>query len=303
MVRLTVLPMSIRFWLLGSMPIGALLACDKGGDSAGSETDADTDTDSDSDTDSDTDTDTDTDADTDTDTDTDSDSDADTDTGPSAEGWDADAIMVDASFGYDATTGELLAISNGKTSYEPVVYFGLLNYDDWWSPSPSQYCFVGWDVAGVPTPAAGFSDFWMSIDLVGVPMTFDDPHGFCEGMSTIFGDARGAKESLEDFIDSQDFAFGIHSLADVDPITCGRWVMHYGIYGGRCVYMDFMAAGAFSSSLTKWEPLDADVMLAYEVDSSTWPYSLVGWHDVSSVTTLPTGFYDLDALHIYGSGF
>jgi hypothetical protein len=196
------------------------------------------------------------------------------------------------------------------------VYFTLLNFDDViTSSTPTQYCFVLWDVTGVPTPAAEFKSFWTSIDLVGLPMTFDDgTDGNCEGMSTIFGDARGSKESLEAFVDSQDFAFGIHSIDDVDSLIISDWRSLWStagydkIYGSWRSVESTIAAGAFSASITKWVPGDADVMVAFEVDSSTWTLSLDGSGslvplDISSATALPTGFYSSIPMYYYGSGF
>jgi hypothetical protein len=293
-------------------------ACDGKDDSARAETDADTDTDTDSDTDADTDTDTDADTDTDTDTDadTDTDTDSDTDTGVVKESWDADTITVDATFGYDESTGELVAASYGKTTLDPLVYFTLYNYDDVSkSAAPTQYCFVLWDVAGVPTAAAEFKSFWMSVDLVGMPMTFDDGKGGnCEGLSTLWGDARGSTESLEDFIDSQDFAFGIHSIDDVDSTIISDWRSYWvsggldKLYGSWRSVEPTIAAGAFSASITKWAPGEADVMFAYEIDSSTWALSTdksgsVVPLDVSGATAPPTAYYESLGMYAYGTGF
>src|SRR5213075_2524825 len=157
--------------------------------------------------------------------------------------------------------------------------------------------------------------FWMSIDLVGMPMTFDEgTDGNCEGLSTIFGDGRGTKETLEDFIDSQDFAFGIHSLADVDSTIISDWRSDWSTAGYDTTYgawrdvNSYMSSAAFTASLVKWVPSDADVVFGYELDSSTWTLSLDTSGapvliDVSSATALPTGYFDTVPLYYYGSGF
>jgi hypothetical protein len=173
----------------------------------------------------------------------------------------------------------------------------------------------------VPTPAAGFDDFWVSIDLVGVPMTFDDGvYGNCAGMS-IFGDVRGAEESLEDFIDSQDFAFGIHSaighlptdiFTDWDWSIPGWFLPWKDLSGSSYPITAFAAAGAFSSSFTKWTPQDASVLLACDVvlDSTTWTIehptkgsSMRDPHEMRGTTEMPTAFYESAAVDSYGTGF
>jgi hypothetical protein len=212
-------------------------------------------------------------------------------------------VQIDAQFGYDAAKGELVPVGSGSGSLDvvPVVRAMLFNYDDWFfSLTPTEYCFVLWDVSGVPTADPDFKDFWWSIDLVGVPITFDKS-GDCEGMLGMFALTRG-KDRLEDFVDRLQFGYGIHSVDDADAGVISDWELFWPKYGFDKTFgvdwddfVPYTAVGAFN--MAGLSPIDADLVPAYQVDETTWEVSVDSagrptWLDISGETSAPTAYYE-----------
>jgi hypothetical protein len=281
----------------------AMTACADGDDSSGNgggdESDADTDADGDTDTD------TDTDADTDTDTDTDTD----------VQGWVADTIQVDASFGYEEGTGIRTMTFDG-TELGNVVAATVLNYADYTgSGNPTQFCFVTWTLQEGPIVSNGDfpGEYWVSFDLSSASLSYSGeslggPVGDCEGMETFMGRARGDTD-LASFVATWDVGFGIESLQDLDGTTLNDWRSNVWPdtfaedYGPWNQISPGLAAGSFT--MLGSAPNEADVMLAYSVDEN----GAIDYDPETKTTTLvtmtglsaaPTAYYQSLVMYAFG---
>jgi hypothetical protein len=283
----------------------AFVSCADGDDSSGNggggdESDADTDADSDTDTDSDAD------ADTDTDTDTD------------VQGWDADTIQVDASFGYDAGTGTIQTMTFDGTALPNAISATIVNLADVSSSSnPTQFCFFTWTLPEGAIAANGdfTSEYWLSFDLTDADFSYSGvttatgPVGDCDGIASFMGTPRGAAD-LATFAETFGIGFGLQSLQDVDAATINDWrsniwpTTYAGTYGPWNGISAGLAAGSFTTIGTA--PIEADVMLAYEVDPDTWALT---YDEKTKTTTLvtmtgltaaPTAFYSSLVMYAFG---
>jgi hypothetical protein len=286
----------------------AMVSCAKGDDSAGTGDDGGGDeSDADTDADSDTDTDADTDADTDTDTDADTD----------VQGWDADAIQVDASFGFDAAAGTIQTMTYNGAALPNSVSATVYNQADLGTTNPSQFCFVTWTLPEGAIAANGDfpAEFWMSFDLSDAAISYSGvttatgPKGNCEGMQSFLGVARGSAD-LASFAATFGIGFGVQSLQDVPTATVNDWrsntwpANYAATYGAWNALSAAFAAGSFT--LQGSAPNDADVMYAYEVDSKSWDVPFdpkTGVSNLVSMTGLtapPTGYYQSLAMYSLG---
>ncbi len=285
-----------------------MVACSGNGSDSngggGGEADADTDADSDTDTDADSDADSDTDTDTDTDTD--------------VQGWVADTIQVEASFGYDEATGEIRTMTFDGVTLDNYVTATVLNYEDFTTnPNGTQFCFVAWTLPDGPvaTNAAFPSEYWFSFDLSEVELTYSGGSttgqvGDCENMGTFMGNSRGSAD-LASFLETFDIGFGIQSLQDLDGTTLNDWRSNIWqsqgyekFYGAWNQLSGGFAAASFT--MLGSAPNEADLMLAYEVDPKT---GAVSWDEKTSSSTLvsltgltdaPTAYYQSLVMYAFG---
>ena len=281
----------------------AMVSCAEGDDSSasgdgggGDESDADTDADSDTDTDSD----------------TDADTDADTDV---QQGWDADTLQVDASFGFDAATGTIRTMTYLGSALPNAVSATIYNSADLATASPTQFCFVTWTLpeGAFATNGDFTSEYWMSFDLSDADITYSGvtagPQGDCEGMQSFLGTARGSAD-LASFAATFGIGFGVQSLADVATATVQDWRSNtwpanyaatYGAWNG--VSAGF-AAGSFTMQGSA--PNEADVMIAFVVDEKSWDVPVdpkTGTSNLVPMTGLtapPTGYYQSLAMYALG---
>jgi hypothetical protein len=230
----------------------------------------------------------------------------------SASGWHADTVAFQASFAYDAATGQLVPASMGSTAVDPTVVFFLADWDDYnESPSPTHYCFVTWDVRGSPAPVATYENYWLSLDLVGLPRTYDTSVGDCEGMQSAFAQDRGSA-TLDDLVDSLAFSIGVRSLDDTsendlefwEEIWSSYW-SYDATYGSWDSYEPYMAAGAFANTFTKGVPYEASVVLPFVVDETTWAVRTdesgeTTPVDLTGASALPTAFYHSMSMYYVG---
>ena len=284
----------------------AMASCAEGDDSSGNgggggdESDADTDADSDADTDADSDADTDADSDTD------------------VQGWDADTIQIDASFGYDAATGTIRTIAFDGSALPNAVSATIVNLADVSTANPTQFCFVTWTLPEGAIAANGdfpTDEYWLSFDLSDTAVSFSGvttaggPVGDCEGMQSFMGTPRGEAD-LAAFAETFGIGFGLQSLQGVDAATLNDWrsniwpSTYASTWGAWNQLSAGFAAGSFTTLGTV--PIEADVMLAYEVDPKTWELSFDAESDTSTIvsmtglTAAPTAFYSSFVMYSFG---
>jgi hypothetical protein len=287
----------------------AMVSCAKGDDSSGNGDDgagdggggdeSDADTDADSDTDSDSDTDADTDADTDV-----------------QQGWDADTLQVDASFGFDATTGTIHTMTYLGSTLANTVSATIYNAADLATANPTQFCFVTWTLpeGAIAANGAFTGEYWMSFDLSDADITYTGatsaggPTGDCEGMQSFLGTARGSAD-LESFAATFGIGFGVQSLADVATAIVTDWrtntwpTIYAPTYGAWNTFSPAFAAGSFTMQGST--PNETDLMMAFVVDEESWDVPSDPKTGVSNLVTMtgltapPTGYYQSLAMYSF----
>jgi hypothetical protein len=281
----------------------AMVSCAEGDDSSGNgdgggvgdESDADTDADSDTDTDADTDADSDTDV----------------------QGWDADTIQVDASFGFDAATGTIHTMTYGGATLPNAVSATIYNSADLGTANPTQFCFVTWTLPEGAFASNGdfpAAEYWTSFDLGGAQITYSGvtsatgPKGDCEGMQSFLGSSRGSAD-LASFAATFGIGFGVQSIANVPTATVNDWrsnswpANYAATYGAWNSISAAFAAGSFTVQGST--PNQADVMIAFVVDEKSWdvPIDDAGASTLVPMTGLtapPTGYYQSLAMYSLG---
>ena len=234
---------------------------------------------------------------TDSESDADTDSDTDTDTDTDADSWDADVIMVDAWFGYDAETGTIVQGIVDGDAQQNLILATIANHANLMTGTPSQYCFVSWPIPDGTVAAndAFDSSYWLSFDLSQAPVTLWD-EGDCDHLGSFMGMPRGSKD-LVDFAAEFGMGFGVKSIAAVDPDALEEW---QGIWSDgqdepwADAYSTF-AGGAFT--MLDRPPGDADIMFALEMDPETRAVDVdfqagTGTYlDLATSGFAPTGWY------------
>jgi hypothetical protein len=166
-------------------------------------------------------------------------------------------------------------------------------------------------VTGAPTPDPDLPDFWLSIDLVGVPVTFVSAGGGdCEGMGSVLTIARGSS-TLEDFFDDLELGFGIRAIDDADPTIVAEWektwdATYSKTYGAWDDILPYTAAGAFSMGTDG--PHDVCLAPTYWLEAGSWQVQLDPWGsaerlDISGATSAPTAYYETMSVYLYRTGF
>ncbi len=249
------------------------------------------------------------DADTDTDSDSDSDSDADTDTDSDADLWDADAIMVDAWFGYDAETGTIeTAYVDGKPQLNSVLATVFNLHDLSTSSAPSMYCFIDWAIPDGEIAANDEfgSDYWLSFDLSQAEISTRGD-GDCDHLGSFMGMPRDGAP-LAEFAAEFGLGFGTKPIDAVDGAVLEDWEEawskgHPDSEPWEDEYRTF-AGGAFN--MYGQTPADADIMLAFEMDPETRevdidPETMAGASiDLATQGFAPTGWYVSLVMYYYG---
>ena len=254
-----------------ALAAGALACSDDGGDSTVVPSESDTDTDTDSDTDTDTDTD--------------------------ADLWDADVIMVDAWFGYDAETGTIVKGVVDGEEHANLILATIANYANLFTPSPTQYCFVSWAIpdGAIATNEAFDSTYWLSFDLSQAPVSLWDD-GDCDHLDSFMGMPRGSKDVV-DFAAEFGMGFGMKPIDAVAPAALDDWEETWSKGQDESwddAYPPF-AGGAFT--MLGQPPDDADIMLALAMDPKTREVDVdfeagTGTYlDLATKGFAPTGWY------------
>src|SRR5436190_5662582 len=162
--------------------------------------------------------DTDADSDTDTDADADADTDADTD---AQQAWQADYIMIDAGFAYDAPTGQIVTATLDGNQYQSAVTALVVDWADYTtSAQPTKFCLIDW---AIPEGAIAANDdfaasqYWLSFDLSDAVVTSTDVSPFgdvgdCDHLESILGETRGTM-SVADLAQTLDIGVGVESLS------------------------------------------------------------------------------------------
>jgi len=263
---------------MGRMFVVALAAaCSNGGDSAIEESESDADTDTDSDTDTDTD----------------------------ADLWDADVIMVDAWFGYDADTGTVVQGIVDGDAQPNLILATIANHANLMTGSPTQYCFVSWPIpdGAIAANDAFDSSYWLSFDLSEAPVTLWD-EGDCEHLGSFMGMPRGSKDVV-DFASEFGMGFGVKSIGAVDPAALAEWEDIWSDGHDESwddAYATF-AGGAFT--MLGQPPGDADIMFALEMDPATYAVDVdfdagTGTYlDLATGGFAPTGWYVSLVMYVF----
>jgi hypothetical protein len=237
----------------------------------------------------------------DTDTDTDTDSDTDTD----ADLWDADVVMVDAWFGYDADTATVV---QGIVDGEPqpnLILATIANHANLMTAAPTQYCFVGWEIpdGAIAANDAFDSAYWLSFDLSQAPITLWD-EGDCEHLGSFLGMPRGSKDVV-DFAADFGMGFGLKPIDAVDPAALVEWEDTWTAGHDESWDDSFQtfAGGAFT--MLDQPPGDADLMFALEMDPETRDVDVdfeagTGTYlDLATSGFAPTGWYVSLVMYVY----
>jgi hypothetical protein len=242
----------------------------------------------------------------DADTDADSDTDTDTDTDPS--GWSADAIRVDADFGYDQATGTIRTMTWAGYPQVNAITAVLFNVADYTASSIStQFCYLTWTLpeGAIATNGDFASEYWLSFDLTDADVSYGgtDANGNdadCEHMTSFLGVPRGSTDLLT-FAEGLGMGFGLEGLQDVDPTTLEDWQTNTwpaswsSVFGGWNQNLPSFAAG--SITLQGSAPQEVDIMLGLETDPKTWT---VNWDEATNtsqsvamtgLTAAPTAYY------------
>jgi hypothetical protein len=262
---------------------------DDGGDNGG-DSDADTDADSDTDTDAD------------ADADTDADSDADTD---AQQAWHADYIMIDAGFGYDAPSGEIVTATLDGNAYQSAVTALVVDWADYTSAKPTKFCLVDWAIpegAIAANDDFGQSQYWLSFDLSDAVVTSTNvsPYGDvgdCDHLDSILGETRGMM-SVTELAQTLGIGFGVEALSAIPASVANDWSATletmYGA-GAWSVMHDTLAASSFT--MLGGQPAEVSLMLAYAMDPDTHELLLdeTGTDgilvDLATATSAPSGYY------------
>jgi hypothetical protein len=241
----------------------------------------------------------------DTDTDTDTDSDTDTDTDTDADLWDADVLTVDAWFGYDADAGQIVqGIVDGKPQ-QNLILATIANHANLMTGSPTQYCFVGWEIpdGGLAPNDAFDNSYWLSFDLSEAKVTLWDD-GDCDHLGSFWGTPRGSKDVAE-FAAEFGMGFGVKPISAVDPASLAEWEEVWSDGQDESwddAYTTF-AGGAFT--ILGEPPDDADIMLALEMDPKTHEVEVDfqagtgNYLDLATSGFAPTGWYVSLVMYAY----
>ena len=216
-------------------------------------------------------------SDADTDTDTDSDTDTDTD----VEGWDADAIAVEAQFGFEQSTGTIHNVTWIDEVQPNQVAVMLINRDDYTtSSSPTKWCWISFELPeGMIVANEDFDEtYWLSFDVDDAEVTYSNDvfegwTGDCEHVRSFWGVERGSLD-LVSFARTLGIGFGIKRFDDVDSGTVADW--HDRIwpqyqeptFGSWDEAEPGFAGG--SVTFAGQGPVDVNIMLGLMVDPKTW---------------------------------
>ena len=232
----------------------------------------------------------------DADTDADTDSDTDTDTDTDADLWDADLIMVDAWFGYDAETGTIVnGIVDGDEQPNLVLATVANHHDLATSAVPTQYCFLSWEIPEGPIAAndAFDSAYWLSFDLSDAPVKLWET-GDCLHLGSFMGMPRDGQDVAE-FAAELGMGFGMKPIEAVDPDALEDWEETWSDSQSESwddAYSTF-AGGAFT--MLDRPPADADIMFAFEMDPKTRDVAFDGstgtYVELATHGAAPTGWY------------
>jgi hypothetical protein len=239
------------------------------------------------------------------DTDTDTDTDSDTDTDTDADLWDADVIMVDAWFGYDADTATIVeGIVDGEEQPN-LILATIANHANLMTGTPTQYCFVGWAIPdGEIAPNDAFdSEYWLSLDLSQAPVSLWD-EGDCDHLGSFMGMPRGSKD-VADFATEFGIGFGVKPIDAVDPDALEEWEETWNAGQDESwddAYSTF-AGGSFT--MLEGPPGDADIMFALAMDPKTREVDVdfaagTGTYlDLATKGFAPTGWYVSLVMYAY----
>ena len=227
----------------------------------------------------------------------DADTDTDTDTDTDADLWDADVIMVDAWFGYDADAGTIVEGVVDGEAQPNLILATIANHANLMTGTPTQYCFVSWPIpdGAVDANDAFDSTYWLSFDLSQAPVTLWD-QGDCEHLGSFWGVPRGSKDVI-DFAADFGMGFGVKPIEAVDPDSLEEWEAIWSAGHDESwddAYTTF-AGGAFT--MLDWTPGDADIMFALEMDPETRAVDVdfeagTGTYlDLATSGFAPTGWY------------